>query len=357
VLLVIACGTERGVMQQPTYYIKLPPTQYVPPKDRLVVVYSTAWNQVMPDPKYLTHINYGFGHVNATFDGIKVDDPVRLRKISLMKTKYPHLKILISIGGWFGSTGFSEMAMSPDTREKFAADCKRVVDAYHLDGVDIDWEYPTILSKYNSASPYDIDNLTLLIRSIRANLGYKKLLTMTSLATARCANFPEIIDYLDYVNVMAYDMGLPPYHHSSLYRSNISGITTVDESIQAHFAAGVPNNKMMLGISFYGMGAGHIATYTTFNDMVKLEGYAIKWDPIGKAPYLVDGNDALVFSYENPASVIAKTKYALEYNLLGVTCWEYGGYWEYRGPYQSNFLVQAIDIILKERDKHKKKRY
>jgi chitinase len=303
----------------------------------------------MPDPKYLTHVNYGFGHINATYDGIKVDDPVRLRQISMMKVKYPHLKILLSIGGWEGSNGYSEMAMQPETRARFAADCKRVVDAYHLDGIDIDWEYPTILSKRNSASPYDIENLTLLMRAVRASIGTNKILSMTSLATAKCAVFPEIIEYIDYVNVMAYDMGVPPYHHASLYRSEISGATTVDESIQAHFAVGVPNHKMMLGISFYGEGAERIPRYVLLADVVKLEGYYVKWDPIGKTPFLANNDGALIFSYENPASIVAKAKYALDYNLLGVTVWEYAG------DFQQKYLVQTVDKILREKEKEKER--
>ena len=42
-------------------------------------------------------------------------------------------------GGW-GSSRFSEMAQTDSTRMAFAADCKRVIDQFDLDGIDIDWE-------------------------------------------------------------------------------------------------------------------------------------------------------------------------------------------------------------------------
>jgi chitinase len=303
----------------------------------------------MPDPQYLTHVNYGFGHVNATFDGIRVEDPVRLRQISLMKIKYPKLKILLSIGGWEGSNGYSQMGMSDELREKFAADCQRVVKAYKLDGIDIDWEYPTIAGPRNTASPYDTENFTKLIRAVRAAIGTSKLLSSTSLASATVINFHDVIQYLDYVNVMTYDMGIPPYHHASLYRSAISGTSTVDESIQTHLQSGVPTDKLNLGISFYGEGARRIPHYVLLDRVVQLEGYNIKWDPIGKTPYLADavtGN--LVFSYENPASVVAKTKYAIEYNLRGIMIWEYAG------DTHDKHLIQSIDRVWKDREKEKK---
>lgn len=33
---------------------------------KVVVAYVTSWSHVIPDPKYMTHINYAFGHVDET---------------------------------------------------------------------------------------------------------------------------------------------------------------------------------------------------------------------------------------------------------------------------------------------------
>lgn len=60
-----------------------------------------------------------------------------------LREKKPSLKVLLSVGGW-GSSRFSEMAQTDSTRMAFAADCKRVIDQFDLDGIDIDWEYPGI---------------------------------------------------------------------------------------------------------------------------------------------------------------------------------------------------------------------
>ena len=78
--------------------------------DRVVVAYVTSWSRVIPDPFCMTHINYAFGHVNDTFDGVRVDNPERLRQMVALKKTNPDLKVMLSVGGW-RSGRFSEMAM------------------------------------------------------------------------------------------------------------------------------------------------------------------------------------------------------------------------------------------------------
>lgn len=87
------------------------PARYANPQEtgKIIVAYVTSWSDVMPNPRYMTHINYAFGHVNKTCDGIHIANEPRLRQILALKQQKPGLKIMLSIGGW-GSGGFSEMA-------------------------------------------------------------------------------------------------------------------------------------------------------------------------------------------------------------------------------------------------------
>ena len=76
---------------------------------KVIVAYVTSWSSIMPDPQYMTHINYAFGHVSETFNGVGIDNENRLRGIVALKAQKPELKIMLSIGGW-GSGRFCEMA-------------------------------------------------------------------------------------------------------------------------------------------------------------------------------------------------------------------------------------------------------
>ena len=91
--------------------------------ETVIVAYVTSWTNEVPDPSTMTHINYAFGHVNDTFNGVRIDNPDRLRMIVGLKAKNPALKVMLSVGGW-GSGRFSEMAATTENRMAFAKDCK-----------------------------------------------------------------------------------------------------------------------------------------------------------------------------------------------------------------------------------------
>ena len=157
-------------------------------RDMIVVAYVTSWTNEVPDPTVMTHINYAFGHVNETFNGVCIDNPDRLRMITGLKQQHPALKVMLSIGGW-GSGRFSEMAATQENRLAFARNCKRVVDEFGLDGIDIDWEYPTQGGAGISSSPDDTKNFTLLMAALRKALGKKQLLTAATISSAQFIDF------------------------------------------------------------------------------------------------------------------------------------------------------------------------
>ena len=285
----------------------------------VVVAYVTSWSRVMPDPTVMTHINYAFGHVNEQFNGVRIDNEQRLRDIVALKKQQPKLRVMLSVGGW-GSGRFSEMAASAENRLAFARDCRRVCDELGLDGIDIDWEYPTQKSAGISASPQDTENFTLLMRDLRSALGKKLLLTLASVGSAQYIDFRSCVKYLDMVNVMAYDMGNAPKHHSALYRSGIVGWLCASECVEAHRKAGVPDEKIVLGMPFYGRGKSGV--YMKYRDRDK-QTLQRRWDDKAKAHYLADENGELAIGFESPASIAAKCAYIKEQGLRGAMYWEY----------------------------------
>ena len=304
----------------------------LPPK--VVLAYVTSWSDVMPNPELVTHINYAFGHVNDTFNGVRINNEERLKQIVALKTQHPELKVLLSIGGW-GSGRFSEMAADEANRLSFAKDCQRVVKEFGLDGIDIDWEYPTSSAANISSSPDDTDNYTLLMRDIRQAIGKHKLLTLASVASAKYVNFREILNDIDFVNIMSYDMANAPKHHSALYRASITGWLTCDEAVKAHIDSGVPAERLVLGMPFYGRG-GKILSNRDFRDIDFNGEYTEQWNDTAKVPYLINKEGIMVLGFDNPRSLSIKCDYILEKGLLG------GMYWEYSGDNDNADLARTV---------------
>lgn len=302
---------------------------------RVIVAYVTSWSDVIPDPAYITHINYAFGHVTDSFDGVRIDNEDRLRNIVALKEHHPHLQVMLSIGGW-GSGRFSEMAADETARKLFALDCQRVIKEFGLDGVDIDWEYPSSSAGGISSMPEDTQNYTLLMSDIRAAIGKDMLLTLASVSTAEYIDFKAIDSFVDFVNIMAYDMAMPPNHHAPLYRSDLADHITVEESVNYHLAAGIPAHKLVLGMPFYGKGDRSVIGPMDFKDLENQTTFQAKWDDKAKVPYLVDENGEFVCTFENQKSIAIKCDFIKERELLG------GMYWEYSGDNEEGTLRKTV---------------
>ncbi len=309
--------------------------------DRVVVAYVTSWSDEIPDPALVTHINYAFGQVknsDGKWNGIDMgagsndNNPGRLKQMVELKKTKPSLKVLLSIGGW-GADGFSQMAANDTWRAEFAADCKRVIDEFGLDGVDLDWEYPTSTQAGIVATPQDRENFTKLVREIRAHIGPHKLLTLASAASDGnydCYDWKAIDPYMDFYNIMTYDLGNPPAHHSALYRFGDGGAGWAERAVDRHIEMGAPVGKLTLGIPFYGRsaealvpGGGNFVPYGRIAGLISDGAYAEAWDEEAKAPYLVDGSGTMVCSYDNPRSVAIKCARLLERGMLGAMYWDY----------------------------------
>jgi len=289
--------------------------------DKVVLAYITVKNRPLPDPSYLTHINFAFGTVNNTFDGITIGRPEKLKEVVALKEKKTSLKVLLAIGGWKAG-GFSEMAASITTRKAFAQDCRRVIDEFGLDGIDMDWEYPSSSAAGITATPDDIDNFTILMKDIREAIGKDKMLTVATISTAKYVDFKAIDPYIDLINIMAYDMARPPYHHSALFRSEHTGRFSSSQAISAHLEAGVPRNKLVLGMPFYGHGAEGLPDFVYYRDIINLSGYTKRWDDEAKVPYYTNDEGAFVLCYEDSESIAIKCDYIKQTGIRGAMYWE-----------------------------------
>lgn len=297
-----------------------------PEGDKIVLAYVASGNGAPIEPVVVTHINYAFGTVKPTFDGVDVQRPEYLREITALKGEHKHLKVLLSIGGW-GAGGFSEMADNDTLRGAFVADCKRIAEVFNLDGIDLDWEYPGSRGGGITAGPRDVDNFTKLMAELRKALGKKRLLTFASSAGARHIDFPAVMPYVDFVNLMCYDMGRPAWnmHHSALYPS-ARARWSVAQSVEAHRKAGVPNDKIVVGVPFY----GHANVKLGYSDYINwpevagaFPGQVYAVDSVAGVPYVADSAGTLLCVYDDPESLLLKCRYVLDNGLRGVMYWEY----------------------------------
>lgn len=305
----------------------------------------------------LTHINYAFVDIknNRAWLHNLATDSTNFRKLNNLKLRNPDLKILISIGGWAWSENFSDAVLSDTSRVAFAASAVDIVREYQLDGIDIDWEYPGMKGEDNVFRPEDKEHFTLMFKALREQLntlkqqtgkdyyvttalpGFKEIFTHTDMAQAQ--------QYLDYINVMSYDHftgGPLAGHHTNLYASGkADNEQSGDRAVKLYKEAGVPADKLVLGIAFYGRAwqlqnddpQAHPRTitkvergggYTFIKDsLLTNPAYQRNWDRKAKAPYLYNASLKRFVSYDDEQSVKEKCRYVKKKGLAGVMFWEY----------------------------------
>lgn len=288
------------------------------PQYEVIAYVWSGDSHMLPPPDAVTTINYCGGWPTDSRDGIKIANEERLHDIVRLKEQNPGLRVLLSMCG-NNYNGWPELAAFPAKRKAFAADCLRVIEQYGLDGIEIDWEFPAA----EGGTPDDIDNFHALLAEIRQVICSDKRLTVAGGASARSLKFPEILNVVDYINVMAYDMGWQaPYHHTPLYRSNVTGWHSVEESLHEFLDKGAPADRLVLGLAFYGRGDDRdYCSYTDYRDLTLKEGMTERWDSIGCVPYITDSLGTLVLGYENPRSLEIKCRYIKDHGLRGGMYW------------------------------------
>ena len=309
-------------------------------------------------PEKLTHVNFAFAKLDE--DGKlyleKEGADQRLSQLVALKNRNEDLKILLSIGGW-AADHFSDAALTPAARRQFAEQIVDFVLKYDLDGVDLDWEYPGQSAGGIKSRPEDKENFTLLLRTVRTyldgtseNNGRRYLLTIATSGSRRYFEHTEmeqLHQYLDFINVMTYDFytsGSPTTgHHAGLYQTSYIGETekNVTSAVARHLEAGIPAEKIVIGLAFYGRGwtgvdradSGLYKSFDRFTQAytykqlqtsyIDARGFNRFWDDSAKAPFLWNADSTTFISYEDPESLKYKADYVQQQNLGGVMFWEY----------------------------------
>jgi len=306
----------------------------------------------------LTIINYAFVDVqhNRAWLTNRRTDTNNFKYLVSLKRDNPKLKVLISIGGWTWSKHFSDAVLTDTSRQAFAASAVALIRKYHLDGIDIDWEYPAIQGDSNTVRPVDQQNYTLMFQALRQGLdsvehetGKKMLLTAAVggfKGFIRHTEMDKVAQYLNYINLMTYDYQRDSMavHHTNLYASkNYTSSENADEAVTDFAAAGVPLSKLVIGVAFYGHSANvadnsrfglgtktvkgpymHLGGYTFIKDsLTNRKGFKYYKDRDAKAPYLYNPQTKQFITYDDEWSVKNKCRYVRKKDMGGVMFWEY----------------------------------
>src|SRR5580704_4214845 len=318
----------------------------------------------------LTHLTYAFGDATPTgcaiadswadyqspylpsVSGAPYPGPLygNFAALQQLKQLHPNLKVLISLAG---ASAFSTAASTAAGRQTMVANCidlfingnlaAGISAAGVFDGIDIDWEFP-------AAS--DTQNATLLMQEFRKQLDAlgktnQKRYLLTMFGPAGQQNFSniqlaEVAKQLDYYNVQGYDFHgtweTSTNHASPLFDDKQDPDRDenfyIEYTISSYLHAGVPPDKLVLGIPTYARGwtgvtgtnnglyqtstgpapfppADYLQTpgVITYHTLIGLTGFSRNFDYQRIAVWLYDSNTQTFWSYDDPVTVWLKTGY------------------------------------------------
>ncbi|KAK4663417.1 hypothetical protein QC763_608160 [Podospora pseudopauciseta] len=247
-----------------------------PPAEYKKIGYFEAWSTdrdclwmdaTSIDETQFTHIHFAFADVTPDF---RVD----VSKVQAQFNKFKALKRskrIIAFGGWAASTSpttfqIFRAGVNSANRATLANNIANFVREHGLDGADIDWEYPAApdLPDIPPADPIDGPNYLAFLRLLRAGLPTGKSLAIAAPASYwYLKGFPvrEMGSVLDYIVYMTYDLhgqwdagsrwsqdGCPS---GMCLRSHVNMTETYNALVMVT-KAGVPANKIIVGVSSYG---------------------------------------------------------------------------------------------------------
>jgi len=336
-----------------------------PPRRPAIIGYVFArGGTIRPDEiaaEKLTHLNFAFASLRGgRLVESEAGDAANLAVLTGLRRRNPGLRVLVSAGGWTGSKGFSDVALTAARRGAFAASVVEFLRRHDLDGLDVDWEYPGLPGAGNPHRPFDRANFTALLADLRRALDAEGAARgRTLLLTIAAGAFPDYLAHvdmaqaqasLDLVNLMSYDFRLAEAgdeagHHANLLpHPDDPRQLSASTAVQQFLAAGVPAGKLVLGVPFYGRAwrgvaggkdalyrAGKpargldVSSYPAIEALAGREGWSRGWDERAQAPYLWNARRGLFVSYEDPQSLRAKARFVRAQGLAGVMFWECHG--------------------------------
>lgn len=230
------------------------------------------------------------------------------------------------------------------------------VKKYDLDGIDLDWEFPTA-DWGGDFSPKDKENFTILLGEMRSTLdshgsqnNRKYLLTIAAgvgewfIDTTEVAKYEK---YLDEFMLMTYDLrGFGQEvtgHHTTLYTKKDDVFKmSADDGIKLLMNEGVPKDKIVIGGAMYSRfweevpstnggllqkakpngGQGFKVYPALQTEVIDNPNFENFWDDEAKVPWSYS-KDGVFVTYDDARSIEEKCQYILDHDLPGIMFWVY----------------------------------
>ncbi len=249
------------------------------------------------------------------------------------------MQLLLALGGWGLSDGFSSLAASTITRQTFITNLLALCTMYDLDGVDLDWEHP--------ANATDRANLSLLVQEMYAafqQVDPPLLLTMAVTGSdwfGQWVEYETLQNYIDWFSLMGYDFHGSwtnhAGHNAPLYPSppgDAEGACDTGINYLMN-TRGIPPDKLNFGVPFYGreFTAAEINGSSTGGDTYHYfdaitdslaNGWEYHWDDLAQVPYLQNIGHTKLITFDDTTSLRIKAHYALNRQLGGLMIWALG---------------------------------
>lgn len=259
-------------------------------------------------------------------------------------------------------SNWSSIAANTTATNAFADNIVSMINQYGFDGVDIDWETPTDQEK---------TRFTALMKVVHTKVKANNPNHLVTTAITGGMWQPPRYDlnnskeYLDYINIMTYGMtsNSGQYQnalyksstfHDSVFRAGQSLSTaSIDESVKMFKNSyGITYQKMIVGVAFYGIkqtrtydegsntfspfkNAGSVYYNHISSVYMNDDNYSLRYDSNAGVPYIIKTDGTEFISFDNPQSILEKSRYIQRNQLGGMMFWEYG-------TDSTNQLLQAV---------------
>jgi len=350
-------------------FTPMPTNTPVASSGKVEMAYFGSWTGMavssIPATK-LTHILYAFSNLDTGGNCLPEDGTAAgaMSGFKTLKQQYPHLKILVSIGGWTNSGNFSANVATAALRQHLVQSCINLwikgtglAGPGVVDGLDIDWEYPGSAGITNNFTAADKANYVAMMQEFRSELNtqgasdghyYSISAAFNTYADRITSGYDltNLAPVLDYFNLMTYDFHGPwnttgpTDFHANLYVDPAqSADNSVDTSVKLFESYGVPANKIVVGIPFYGaawtgVGSANNGLYQpatsgsniTYKDIKASyesnSAYTKYRNAAAHAPWLYSASTGTFIAYDDPPTITEKAQYIVNQGLAGAMFWE-----------------------------------